>query len=260
MAPEPSEPSTSSRSSSRSPSEASSSEASTSERERRAERILDAAGELLVAWGYGRVTVDDVARRAGVGKGTIYLHFSTKEGLFLSVLMRAQRRLMANLVDLLRREPVTVMPGELIPHIYRWAHEEPVVRAALLGDPETLGVLARSSAELVGELIAERLRVMEAYLTLLREHGLVRTDQPPEVVRYSLVSIFVGYLTTESMMPAEARPDVAACADALADVIRSSIETSRAPEATRAVATLAAELFDRLLGLLDKEIRRRQSI
>ncbi|WP_233508521.1 TetR/AcrR family transcriptional regulator [Spongiactinospora gelatinilytica] len=242
------------------PSERSVSERPTSERERRAERILDAAGELLVAWGYGRVTVDDVARRAGVGKGTIYLHFSTKEGLFLSVLMRAQSRLMANLVDLLRREPVTVMPSELIAHIYRWAHEEPVVRAALIGDPETLGVLVRSSAELVGDLLAERLRVMESYLVLLREHGLVRTDQPPELVRYTMVSIFVGFLTMEPMMPAEARPDPAACAGALADAIRSSIETARSPEAMRAAADLAAELFDRLLDRLNQEIRRRQSI
>ena len=51
-------------------------------------RILDAAGELLLAFGYRRVTIDDVARRAGVGKGTVYLHWASKLELFATVLIR----------------------------------------------------------------------------------------------------------------------------------------------------------------------------
>jgi AcrR family transcriptional regulator len=55
-------------------------------------RVLDAAADLLVRWGYHRVTVEDVARHAGIGKGTVYLHFRTKEALFLTVLLRSQHR------------------------------------------------------------------------------------------------------------------------------------------------------------------------
>ncbi|HEV2580965.1 MAG TPA: helix-turn-helix domain-containing protein [Ktedonobacteraceae bacterium] len=44
------------------------------ERTLRAERLLDVAAALLVRWGYRKTTLDDVAREAGVGKGTIYLH------------------------------------------------------------------------------------------------------------------------------------------------------------------------------------------
>ncbi|MGW2198666.1 helix-turn-helix domain-containing protein, partial [Streptosporangium sp. NPDC001682] len=40
----------------------------------RADRILDAAAELLVRLGYRKVTIDDIARLAGIGKGTVYLH------------------------------------------------------------------------------------------------------------------------------------------------------------------------------------------
>ena len=54
----------------------------------RLDRVLDAAADLLVRWGYQRVTIDDVARHAGIGKGTVYLHFRTKEALFLTVLLR----------------------------------------------------------------------------------------------------------------------------------------------------------------------------
>ncbi|HEV2653667.1 MAG TPA: TetR family transcriptional regulator, partial [Ktedonobacteraceae bacterium] len=49
-----------------------------SKREQREERILDAAAELMVRWGYNKTTIDDIVRSAGVAKGTIYLHWKTR--------------------------------------------------------------------------------------------------------------------------------------------------------------------------------------
>src|SRR5258708_19110255 len=43
--------------------------------------ILAAADEAFAAEGIG-VPIDDIARRAGVGAGTLYRHFPTKESLF----------------------------------------------------------------------------------------------------------------------------------------------------------------------------------
>src|SRR5437763_2442013 len=60
------------------------------ERKLREERILDAATTLLVRWGYRKTTIDDVAREAGVGKGTIYLHWKDKNELFRAALRREQ--------------------------------------------------------------------------------------------------------------------------------------------------------------------------
>ncbi len=48
------------------------------------ELILDAVDVLLGRYGYGKMTVDDVAREVGIGKGTIYLHFESKEELALA--------------------------------------------------------------------------------------------------------------------------------------------------------------------------------
>src|SRR5579884_3269032 len=59
-----------------------------SKREARAERILDAASELVLRWGYKKTTIDDIAKQAGVAKGTIYLHWKTREELFLALLTR----------------------------------------------------------------------------------------------------------------------------------------------------------------------------
>jgi O-methyltransferase involved in polyketide biosynthesis len=50
--------------------------------EDKASRILNAAEELLVSYGYRRITVDEVAHRAGVGKGTVHLYWPSKLELF----------------------------------------------------------------------------------------------------------------------------------------------------------------------------------
>lgn len=46
--------------------------------------ILDAVDSLLAKYGYGKMTMEDVARQVGIGKGTIYLHFPSKEELVLA--------------------------------------------------------------------------------------------------------------------------------------------------------------------------------
>jgi AcrR family transcriptional regulator len=60
--------------------------------ERAAERraaIVDAAMEEFVARGFAATRLDDIARRAGVAKGTIYLHFRDKESMFEELIRTA---------------------------------------------------------------------------------------------------------------------------------------------------------------------------
>jgi AcrR family transcriptional regulator len=61
--------------------------------------ILDAVDVLLAKFGYKKMTMDDVARQVGIGKGTIYLHFPGKEELILSHVDRIAERIVAILRD-----------------------------------------------------------------------------------------------------------------------------------------------------------------
>lgn len=55
--------------------------------------ILDATDRLLARFGYRKMTVEDIAAEAGIGKGTIYLHFASKEEVVLSHVDRIVDRL-----------------------------------------------------------------------------------------------------------------------------------------------------------------------
>jgi AcrR family transcriptional regulator len=64
--------------------------------------ILDAADRLLSRYGYKKMTIDDLAREVGVGKGTIYLHFASKEEVALCRIDRVIERLKTELKQLAR--------------------------------------------------------------------------------------------------------------------------------------------------------------
>jgi AcrR family transcriptional regulator len=58
------------------------------QKEARRIAIIDAALEEFTAQGFTATKLDDVAERAGIGKGTIYLYFDSKESLFEEVVRR----------------------------------------------------------------------------------------------------------------------------------------------------------------------------
>jgi len=63
------------------------------------DKILDSADRLLARYGYQKTTADDLAREAGIGRRTIYVHFTSKEEIFLASIDRVVERM----VDELKR-------------------------------------------------------------------------------------------------------------------------------------------------------------
>ncbi len=57
------------------------------------EALLDATDRILSERGYQKMTIDDLAREVGIGKGSVYLHFTSKEEIALSHVDRIVERL-----------------------------------------------------------------------------------------------------------------------------------------------------------------------
>jgi AcrR family transcriptional regulator len=73
---------------------------------RNREKVLMAAREAFAACGYG-VPLDEIAARAGVGPGTVYRHFPSKEELFEAVVAARVQ----DLIDDARGRAATADPG-----------------------------------------------------------------------------------------------------------------------------------------------------
>src|SRR5580765_7400709 len=80
--------------------------------EERRQLLIEAAEKVFVEMGYGTANVDDIAKRAGMSKKTLYQLFETKESLFAAVI--ASRR--AALKDMIEAQCCadTQSPGDVL--------------------------------------------------------------------------------------------------------------------------------------------------
>src|SRR5690348_3748863 len=79
-------------------------------REQTRQRLYDAAVELIAEQGYTATTVDQIAERAGVAKGTVYYNFAGKAALFSGLLEYGVDRLAETLRDAAAgREPLDAL-------------------------------------------------------------------------------------------------------------------------------------------------------
>jgi AcrR family transcriptional regulator len=217
-----------------------------SRRHARAHRILDAAGALILRWGYNKTTIDDVARQAGVAKGTIYLHWKTREELF-GTLMRRERLALAD--DFKRRineDPAGATLRGMLKHSALALMQRPLLKAVFVRDLDVLGKLAHG--EHSSAAYAERLAGFQTYLEFLREHDLVRKDISPRAQMYVVSAIFMGFFLTAPLMPDELTLSDEEIADLLAETVHRTLESDR--------AVAAAELksaSDILMQYLDRD-------
>ena len=64
--------------------------------EQRRSAILQAARTVFARQGYAYTVVEDIANQAGLGKGTLYLYFPSKEQIYLAALLEEARQLDAD--------------------------------------------------------------------------------------------------------------------------------------------------------------------
>lgn len=211
---------------------------------KRADRVLDAAGELLARWGYRKVTIDEVARRADVGKGTVYLHWRSRDDLLFAVLLREGAAAFDGLVQGARADPTEVALHRYVRTIYLYALHRPLLAAIYTRDSETLGRLL--TTEDSQKIVHSKVTLSSEYLALLAEHGLLRGDLPVEQIGYGIGSAVLGHLAIDPMLPPELALPAETKADLLAEMIRSSFEPPDKP-----TERMFAEVAPKIIGIVE---------
>ncbi|WP_405056616.1 TetR/AcrR family transcriptional regulator [Kribbella sp. NBC_01505] len=160
-----------------------------------AARILGAARELVLKRGVKGLTVAEIAERAHVAKGTIYLHWSTREDLLVGLFGRDFLAALDAFTELLNADPDLARPSRLIPLLVRSTVDHPFICALQIEDDDLLGMLTQHprSAELLAKLGPAAL--MHAALPVWRRHHLVRTDWTFDDQAYALQALLMGFLT-----------------------------------------------------------------
>lgn len=187
-------------------------------RKERADKILDTAGDLLLRWGYKRITVDDIAEYAGVGKGTIYLHWKTREDLFNAVLLRESSEVVDELLAEVRKDPETILLHRAVRAQFLAIMRRPIMRAVFTKDLDMLGKMATGGINLALDIQTDEMFVK--YLRLLSEHGLVRQDLSPEELYYAWSATTIGFFVIDSFSTQEFPFTLEQRAELLADTLK----------------------------------------
>jgi AcrR family transcriptional regulator len=212
----------------------------------RADRILDSARDLLLRWGYRRVTIDEVARRAGVGKGTIYLHWRSREDLFHAVSAREAAVMTHAIVGALRNDPAEVALHRYLRRLFIESMNRPVLRALYTRDADTLDTfLAAANHQRLEET---KLGVNRDYLGVLAAEEMLRPDVRPNDLDYTLPVMVFGFFAAEPFLPPAIQLSLQQKADQLADTVRRAFEPADKPgkEAVKRAAAKAIPVFERL--------------
>lgn len=125
--------------------------------------ILDAARDVFVASGYEGTSIREVARRAGISHGTIYLHFRDKDDLLYQVSEDEFGRLLGRLRALPRTRDAVQRLGDTLRELGRYGLEFPHQYGLMMGHrpasfAESASPRFGPRAEQVGAFIGDLVR------------------------------------------------------------------------------------------------------
>lgn len=190
-------------------------------RQAREQRILDAVAALILRWGSQKVTLDDVARQAGVAKGTLYLHWKSREEILEALLQRERAVLAKDLHARIHRDSARMTLRSMVKHTALTLMERPLLKAVLLRDTDLLGELVHRKQSWTAH--TEELTGFKTYLALLREQRLIRTDLSLQAQIYLFAALFVGCLLVAPLLPDELALSDEDLADLMAETVSCTL-------------------------------------
>jgi AcrR family transcriptional regulator len=176
-------------------------------------RLFVAAAELFAEHGYHATSVDQIARRAGVAKGTFFVHFPTKDAV-IRELVGKQMRAVGRERERLRGAGATALE-RLGATVLMLGHQaglsRMISRAVLAAGLENSDVGGATDARFMGvyaEMVAD---AHEA-----KEKGQLVAHADPEMFARLLMAAYLGAALTFSSSPRD---------EPLADLLRPLVDT-----------------------------------
>jgi AcrR family transcriptional regulator len=225
-----------------------------SARKERAERILDAAASLILRHGYRRITIEDVAKETGIGKGTIYLHWRSREELFQSALQREAGFLFQDLLEALHRDPELALAPRLLPEIFRRVVDRPLLYALFTADSEILGSLVDDD---VAQSTQQGLTPDDNYLRLLADHGLLGDHLTVPEALYLVGAVSRGFLASGRL-----RDGGELTLDHMAQLFGTTIRRALggdphpSPQTVQSLATEVIRLFTKIVKINQDRLKQ----
>jgi len=174
-------------------------------RRRKADRpneIVEAALSVFVERGFAAARLDDIAARAGVSKGAIYLYFATKEDIFRAVVDQAFSPSMEVMRDIVGAHPgpFPELIRAIAAHMAGVVERTPLggVAKMVIGEARNLPELARIWRQ---EVVEPSLDALAAAIQAAQGRGEVRAGDPRAFALQFAAPLIVGVIWRETFVP-----------------------------------------------------------
>jgi AcrR family transcriptional regulator len=174
-------------------------------------RILDAAFEAVSTFGLSRLTVDDVARLAGLARQSVYRYFGSKDELIVALVVREEEAFLDGVRKAqARHADLEAAMSEAVLFCLRTLREHPLLDRLLASEPESLlpylttraGPVVTRAREVLEDLAAERAgarsglvhRTADVAVRAIISYALTPSDDDPEGVARELARILASAL------------------------------------------------------------------
>ncbi|WP_373531276.1 TetR/AcrR family transcriptional regulator [Vampirovibrio sp.] len=144
--------------------------------ENRSGLILEAASALFDQFGYEKTTLDDIALRAGIGKGSVYLEFANKEAILFALILENKRNQVAHMLKIAERtdkpalELLKIMLVQNVGMVFDSVQKN-------RRSPEEMAATREQVRTLLAPFFEARLALVRALLERARQQGEI-TLQP----------------------------------------------------------------------------------
>jgi AcrR family transcriptional regulator len=189
--------------------------------DKRPGEIVAAAVEEFAEKGFAAARLDEIARRAGVSKGALYLYFNTKEDIFRAVVREAvapnvaAMRAMAEAYE----GPFAELAPMILQRLVAAAGTTrlPAVAKLVISESRNFPDLARAWHDSV---VSEAVGVVSDLIARAQARGEIRPGRP-RFFAFSLIGpLLMGFLWRETFQPIGAEPiDLEALARQHADTV-----------------------------------------
>lgn len=167
----------------------------------REERVLTAAAELFTRFGYDKTTIDDVAREAGLSKGSVYLAFDSKQRLFEGVLLTQMRAFSTKWLEAVEAHPRGGTLGAMYEAMLRAIDVSPFMSMIYRRDPSLLGRYIQQPDNFFRDYAAGQPTRHEV-IAEMQAVGAVRDDVDAKVVAHIINMIAMSMVSANDMVPA----------------------------------------------------------
>lgn len=164
--------------------------------QRRTLDILEVSESILLRYGYSKSTIDEIASVAKLGKGTIYLHWKSKDELFQALFYKISAEIIYQVLLEVQKNKSLVHFDKLISSVYRVCYDRELIIALFTKDSKLLGRFLDNKN--TSQSQETKFNSLMDSIQMYRQYHLVKEDMPIELQVHTAHMLLIGIFTYDN--------------------------------------------------------------